>query len=253
MPEKPTDRPSIAEIADLTRRLRELSRPGQTPDHAEVDRFLADKQALLDRIAAADQAADIRSADIRAADDSDDGADGEPQRHVHDVVRNRAVAEGAAGDTDDVGADPDPWADYRVYTAAEAAAELVARGVPPDQAPGIVDRYIDGMTGDRGWSPQDQWQIDDDDLAAITAPPVESAPSLSDPPDRAITSARTALAEDVAAEQERRDQLHRWDDAGRGDSAEANTDSSVAGGDAAVDDGSAAGRGWTDSRNGAPS
>lgn len=43
-------RPSIAEIAALTARLRELSQAGAAADPAEVDDFLADKRELLDRI-----------------------------------------------------------------------------------------------------------------------------------------------------------------------------------------------------------
>ena len=42
--------PSIAEIAALTARLRTLSQAGRDADPVEVDRFLADKRELLDRI-----------------------------------------------------------------------------------------------------------------------------------------------------------------------------------------------------------
>jgi hypothetical protein len=65
----------------------------------------------------------------------------------------------------------DEWADYRTYTRAEAVDELVARGVPPEQAPAVVERYLDGLSWERGWSPQDQWEIDDD-LAVMITPPV---------------------------------------------------------------------------------
>lgn len=50
------DRPSVAEIAALTRRLRELSAPGRTVDPRERAAFLADKDALLARITDADTA-----------------------------------------------------------------------------------------------------------------------------------------------------------------------------------------------------
>lgn len=80
MPDQPTDRPSVAEIAALTRRLRDLSRPGKPRDRDEVQRFLDDKRALLDRISAADAAA-------RAVEN---GADAE--RHVHGAVINQAPA-----------------------------------------------------------------------------------------------------------------------------------------------------------------
>lgn len=46
--------PSIAEIAALTARLRTLSQAGRDADAIEVDRFLADKRELLDRIDADD-------------------------------------------------------------------------------------------------------------------------------------------------------------------------------------------------------
>src|SRR5436190_573820 len=93
--------PSVAEIAALTARLRALSNAGPDADPQERARFLADKDALLARIAA---------------------------------------QESAPGDTGD------PWADYRTYTPSQAADELVARGVPPDTAPALVDRYLDGLT-----------------------------------------------------------------------------------------------------------
>lgn len=44
--------PTVAEIAALTARLRDLSRPGREVDGAERAAFLADEQALLDRLAA---------------------------------------------------------------------------------------------------------------------------------------------------------------------------------------------------------
>lgn len=46
--------PSIAEIAALTARLRTLSQAGRDADPAEVDRFVADKREILDRIDADD-------------------------------------------------------------------------------------------------------------------------------------------------------------------------------------------------------
>jgi len=46
----PERAPSVAEIAALTRRLRELSTAGRSADPAARAAFLADKQALLARI-----------------------------------------------------------------------------------------------------------------------------------------------------------------------------------------------------------
>ncbi len=48
------DTPSVREIADLTRQLRELSKAGRDADPAE---FLADKDALIARIEAANHRA----------------------------------------------------------------------------------------------------------------------------------------------------------------------------------------------------
>ncbi len=53
--------PTVAEIAALTARLRELSRPGREVDEVERAAFLADKQALLDRITAKGLAARDRA------------------------------------------------------------------------------------------------------------------------------------------------------------------------------------------------
>jgi hypothetical protein len=51
IPDRTSDRPpSVAEIAALTRRLRELSTAGRSADPAARGAFLADKHALLARI-----------------------------------------------------------------------------------------------------------------------------------------------------------------------------------------------------------
>ncbi len=60
------DLPTAAEIAALTARLRELSNAGASADPAERARFLADKDALLDRITA-NQHADRGAAFAAAA------------------------------------------------------------------------------------------------------------------------------------------------------------------------------------------
>ncbi|WP_300010946.1 hypothetical protein [Pseudonocardia sp.] len=54
----PYDRPTIAEVAALTRRLRELSAQGRAADPAERAAFLAEKDALLARIVDADSSLD---------------------------------------------------------------------------------------------------------------------------------------------------------------------------------------------------
>ncbi|MBW0091516.1 hypothetical protein I4I73_13025 [Pseudonocardia sp. KRD-184] len=52
--------PSVAEIAALTRRLRELSTPGRAVDPGEWAAFLAGKDALLARITDAHTATELR-------------------------------------------------------------------------------------------------------------------------------------------------------------------------------------------------
>jgi hypothetical protein len=56
VPERPAP-PTVGEIAELTARLRAISRAGAGVDPAERAAFLADKDALLARIAEADRAA----------------------------------------------------------------------------------------------------------------------------------------------------------------------------------------------------
>lgn len=53
-------RPSVAEVAALTRRLRELSTPGRAVDPEERAAFLADKDALLARITDTVTATELR-------------------------------------------------------------------------------------------------------------------------------------------------------------------------------------------------
>lgn len=136
MPDRP---PSIAEIAALTARLRALSDAGRAADPAELDRFLADKHELLDRITAGEAAG-------RA------------------VVGG--LGDGVARDEHPDG-DRDPYDGYRTYTPATAADQLIAAGIPPDVARGVVDRYLDDLTTARGWEPAEGWEIDDGDLGAM--------------------------------------------------------------------------------------
>lgn len=68
------DRVTIEEIAELTKRLRGLSIAGAGTDEAERAAFLADKDALLARIAAedADVAARMAENRLHAAAESDE-------------------------------------------------------------------------------------------------------------------------------------------------------------------------------------
>lgn len=69
-------RPSVAEIAALTRRLRELSAPGRAVDPGERAAFLADKDALIARIT-----------DTHAATDTDAATDRELHQHTARIGR----------------------------------------------------------------------------------------------------------------------------------------------------------------------
>lgn len=68
-------RPTIAEVAALTRRLRELSAQGRDADPAERAEFLAEKDALLARIADAGPGSDQALHQHRAHLDRTDGPD----------------------------------------------------------------------------------------------------------------------------------------------------------------------------------
>lgn len=119
--------PSVAEIAALSRRLRELSAQGRDADPTERAAFLADKDALLARIALARDADTYVGAEETAE-----------QRHDHRVPPNRI----APADTDlppetmigrEPGARPSmpPWmreqaARHEAEVAAGTAAALRA-------------------------------------------------------------------------------------------------------------------------------
>ena len=68
------DVPSIREIAELTRRLRELSTAGRDADPAERAAFLDDKNALIARIQAATRSTGAAAGGRPVAA----GVDGEP-------------------------------------------------------------------------------------------------------------------------------------------------------------------------------
>lgn len=228
------NRPTIAEIAALTARLRVLSDAGRAADPDEVARFLADKDDLIDRITAdTDPPARGRDA-VRAAMAAKDAVrevararaaaggyalvgpsartwhiddQGRPtveasdaeHRAIRELLQYEALDAGepawidagggqseivstvvapALAEADDRvlhehsaihnhAASPssteDERTDYRIYTHDEATAELTTHGVAADQAAGVVERYLDGLSWD-GWSAQDQWEIDDDDI-----------------------------------------------------------------------------------------
>jgi hypothetical protein len=178
--------PTAGEIAALTARLRALSTAGAAADPAETARFLADKDALLARITAADPAI-VDDPPMNGGIDNRRGLD-----NSHGLALGRDVVDGQVGnglDNEPTGGaaghaagsaswSGDEWADYRTFTPDEAAAELIARGIPPDHAPEVVERYLDGLSWERGWSPQDQWQIDTDDIDVMLAAPAPIGESV---------------------------------------------------------------------------
>ena len=101
-----TDEPSVAEIAALTARLRELSSIGAAADPAERAAFLADKDALIARV-------------IAASDDAELGLTG--------------------GEGPPIDAGP-------ALTAEEAAHELAADGRTLDAARALVRGYLDEVS-----------------------------------------------------------------------------------------------------------
>ncbi|QJY45542.1 hypothetical protein [Pseudonocardia broussonetiae] len=75
-------RPSVAEIAALTRRLWELSTPGRAVDPGERAAFLADKDALITRIT-----------DSNAATDTDAATGRERHQHIARIGRTDQSAD----------------------------------------------------------------------------------------------------------------------------------------------------------------
>jgi hypothetical protein len=140
--------PTVAEIASLTARLRELTTPGRAADPAERAAFLADKDALLARIA-----------DTQAA-----------------IPRQRATREDA--DRDDARASDD-----QVVSARQAVARIVAAGYPRRRAEQLVRGYLDRASADVG-VPVHTWGLDRHDFDALICT-AESRPVDPGPQSRA--------------------------------------------------------------------
>ena len=227
--------PSVAEIAALTSRLRALSNAGAAADPAERARFLADKDALIERITGG-QRADARTAafaneavaEVARARAEDGGyalvgpsarawrtdpitrypaepaseaehralrgllgreqlgtteptwTDGEivctvipaadePDTDDRELTDHAAVAElglsGGEGPLIDAGP---------ALTAEEAAQELALDGRSLDEARGMVQGYLDDVSERIGTSAH-LWGLDEADLAAIRADPLDRA------------------------------------------------------------------------------
>lgn len=99
--------PTVAEIAAITRRLRELSARGRDVDAGERAGFLADKQALLDRIT------DRNAVDVSGYDSDAPLAAGERER-APAVQDAPWTAQGTTADTAHVVVTDDPHAENHV-------------------------------------------------------------------------------------------------------------------------------------------
>lgn len=179
--DRPDDLPSIAEVAALTARLRALSNAGTAADPVVRARFLADKDALIDRIAAADRAYELAS---RADDTASD---------------NEAIGPAEPGLA---GAEGPPIDAGPALTAEEAAYELAADGRGLDEARALVGGYLDDVSERVGASAH-LWGLDEADLNAIRS---ASPPVQADVP-----------AQRSGDETARRDQLAAWDSADTAD------------------------------------
>lgn len=200
------DSPTVPEIAALTRRLRELSAAGRDADPDAVTRFLADKRALLDRIAQDTTPRAARRDAFRAY-------------AVDDAIRELARARGTTGGYAQVGPSARTWhidehgrptveaseAEHRAVRSLLNTEELdVTEPAWVDRGDGqaeIVSRVVPAGSSERR----------DDDVpygwARPACTPIERLPSCLGYPD----------------ERERREQLHRWDH----DDAEAATSAHV--------------------------
>jgi hypothetical protein len=164
-PDRPAA-PSVAEIAELTARLRALSAAGSAADPAERAAFLADKQALLDRIHAGERSP-AEPAPAASGPDEFDAAWSDAPSALADPVSVAMPAEWLA-EVERRRAEPGR-PDSREERAGRIA-ELHDRGGrtpedPLDQARPAVDRLSDSRPGlDHGPERRDQlalWQTDD--------------------------------------------------------------------------------------------
>lgn len=113
-PNRPGQEPSVSEIAALNRRLRELSAQGRDADPAERAAFLADKDALLARIA--DTHTDFGGEFLPA-----DGVGQEPHGHHARLGRRDEVADDAAV----------AMPEWMREQARRTEAEIAAGNAPP--------------------------------------------------------------------------------------------------------------------------
>lgn len=185
-------RPSVAEIAALTRRLRELSTPGRAVDPGERAVFLADKDDLIARIT-----------DSNAATDADAAAGRELHQHTARIGRT----DQSAGPT--VQAVTFDVAGY--YTDAHLAAIAEARAAgDTERAERLQDAPWSAPAEDERVPAMPDWMREQ---ARRTEAAIADDTDVPGPPDDLarftdrIAALRGQTVEDDSA---RREQLTRW-------------------------------------------
>lgn len=135
-----TAEPTVAEIAALTARLRDLSHRSALASDAERAAFVADKDALLARIAKQHWALDD---------------EGSAVWHEHSAL---TPLQATHANLIDQGSPP--------MSAEDAAHDLAADLIPLDQARAMVADYLDTVSDQIGCSVH-QWGLDAADIADI--------------------------------------------------------------------------------------
>ena len=236
-PARPGDgRPTPAEVAALTRRLRELSTPGRTVDPRERAAFLADKDALLAR---------ITDTGVRA-----EQAGGELHRHDAHPDRpaptDQTTAWWARAESPDPGIPPVTFDASGYYSDAQLAAIAAAREAGDhEQAEALQNApwTAQGATADTAHT-----AVTDDPHAepyvAVTraradwdAVRGDDPRSYSEMMGDAARAFHDAPRPDVEENQARREQLTRWHHDDHPDGGHYVTDLGVPMGPRAVDDG----------------
>lgn len=190
------DRPSVAEIAALTRRLRELSAPGRTVDPTERATFLADKDALLARITDTDTAA--------------------AERHEH-VARTGRPDQAPEGGWWARAGSADPTVEAVTFDATGYYSDAQLAAVAQARAAGDTER-AERLQNAPWATPQDVEQVPEmpermrDQARRIEAASADGTYVAGPPDDMARFANRlAALREQTDPDAPgRRDQLARW-------------------------------------------
>lgn len=211
--------PTAAEIAALTARLREPSRPGRPPDEQERAAFLADKEALLDRIAddAGDRSEPGRLPDRHTRDA--DTRDAEAWLPMPEWMREQAArAEQQLADGTAPPARPDDPAEIAALIAdlhtriAASTADGVAVGQSADDSRSTV---TSGGHDNRDDRPKTESGLSGAEGGYLDPGPQYSAEQAARElagPDRSLDEARALVAGYLAEVSEQLDGMpvHQW-------------------------------------------